>query len=715
MIQHYIFLILFVLFINNVSSAIYNSETAGESDVTTNLTNVINDIKNNLQDEQTKTSTELYNGENLGKITASGSYHYSGELTNTITIQKNSGIVHLYFENAIFNIPDVKIVDSKNGVDLIITLIGENKISNQGETASNVISANQDITINGPGFLNIISSKNGIKCDGRFFGLGGILNITAKNHAISVDSLYLDGININVEGTGDGKDGFHAESDYDGVSEVPSFDFLKGFVYIQNGTFNIKNCKGDGIQADSFVYIAGGNISIETEAIWETFVATSNGMKGCFSKSGEVYTKVPSDNVRKGRTYYILSNSCKGIKVGEIDYYLKDDETETEQEVSSSLYTALIEGGTIEISSPDDSIHTNSGSALIYGGQIKISTLDDGITADLHLLVKDGDIDIQASFEGLEAELIEIEGGTIKIVSDDDGINAAGGSEPQIIFSGGKTYVYAKGDGIDSNGNLIINDGEVYVLQEGGYNGALDSDGDIIVNGGTLVAVGSSGMPEVPSSSSSQCVIVRKIASTTDDISLKSTNNDDLLLDFKISLIFGVKVSYALATLSSSSIQRCTSYDIVTGSSINTVVTSGSSSVTSNVRPGWGGGGGTTNNDGQNCPQNVHSRSPTLTSNTRTSSVRSPTVTCSFDESHNLPNIESSVENSGVRPTFGSEDHDDDDSKQNDKKGKGLSTGGIIGIAVACFIVVVLVVSLLVYFLTIRKKKNLPSSNEEDL
>lgn len=265
------------------------------------------------------------------------------------------------------------------------------------------------------------------------------------------------------------------------------------------------------MQVDSFVYIAGGDINIETIATWEPFEATSNGMNGCFSKSGNTYQKVPSDNVRRGNTYYILSSSCKGIKVGEIDYFLKDDETETKQIVSSSSCTILIEGGTIEINSPDDSIHSNSGNSLIYGGKIMLSTLDDGISADLNLIVKNGEIDIKSCFEGLEAQIVEIEGGNIKIIADDDGINAAGGRDCQIIFSGGKTYVYAKGDGIDSNGNLVINDGEVYVLQSSGGNGALDSDGEILINGGELVAVGSSGIPEIPSSSSKQCVIVRQI------------------------------------------------------------------------------------------------------------------------------------------------------------------------------------------------------------
>lgn len=649
-----------LLFINNVSSVIKKKETSDITSITTDLKNAIKTISNNLQDEQRKTSTDTYNGENLEKIESSGSYHYTGEITTIVTIQKDSGTVHLYLENAKFSNPGVKIIDSKKGVNLIITLIGENMISNQDETSSNAISTSQDLTINGPGSLNIVSSKSGIKCDGVFYGFGGSLSIRAQNHGISAESLYLDGIHINVEETNGGKDGLHAEIDYDGVSEVPSFDFLRGFVYFQSGTIKIEKSTGDGIQADSFVYITGGNLNIKTVATWETFQATENRMKGCFRKTGDTYMKVPSDEVRRGSTYYILSNSCKGIKVGEIDYFMKDDADETEQIVESSFYTTLIEGGTIEIDSPDDSIHTNSGSTLIFGGKIKVSTLDDAINADLNLVVNDGEINVLTCFEGLEAQNVQIMGGNIKIAADDDGINAAGGRDSRIVFSGGTTYVYAKGDGIDSNGDLIFNGGEVYVLQTSDWNGALDSDGDILVNGGLLVAAGSSGMPELPSTSSMQNVIVRKIDSTSDDISLKSSSDKKELLSFPISSIFGVKVSYSLVTLSSNLIEKCTSYDIVTGSKENNVITSGSSNVTSNVRSGWGGGGNYDNSN-ENCPESA-------------------------------------------------ENNKSQDSQDNGKK---LPTGAIIGIVVGCVVVVALVVALLVYFLVIKKKAKIHSSNED--
>lgn len=73
----------------------------------------------------------------------------------------------------------------------------------------------------------------------------------------------------------------------------------------------------------------------------------------------------------------------------------------------------------------------------------------------------------------LEGLTVDIRAGDIDVVSMDDGINSAGGSDTLmsgrpgqnsfasgddcwIRISGGDIYVKASGDGIDSNGNLYM-------------------------------------------------------------------------------------------------------------------------------------------------------------------------------------------------------------------------------------------------------------------
>lgn len=67
----------------------------------------------------------------------------------------------------------------------------------------------------------------------------------------------------------------------------------------------------------------------------------------------------------------------------------------------------------------------------------------------------------------------------------------------RIQISGGMLTVNAGGDGLDSNGDLTVTGGEIYIdgPVQGG-NGALDCSGAATISGGTVIAVGSSGMAE---------------------------------------------------------------------------------------------------------------------------------------------------------------------------------------------------------------------------
>ncbi len=181
-----------------------------------------------------------------------------------------------------------------------------------------------------------------------------------------------------------------------------------------------------------------------------------------------------------------------------------------------------VSGGTVTVNSVDDCIHSDS-SINITGGILNLTSSDDGVHAEQNLTVSGGEITVSDSYEGLEGTYIYIDGGTVDVTAADDGINAAGGSFgrpgaadtgasslPLLKISGGTLYVNAGGDGLDSNGDLIIDGGTVIVdgPQNNG-NGALDSGsengGSILCNGGTVIAIGASGMAESFESGSAQC------------------------------------------------------------------------------------------------------------------------------------------------------------------------------------------------------------------
>ncbi len=129
-------------------------------------------------------------------------------------------------------------------------------------------------------------------------------------------------------------------------------------------------------------------------------------------------------------------------------------------------------------------------------------------------VITDSTLNITSSYEGLEAEQLFIDGENtnISIVSSDDGINASTDYDATNMFieiNAGSIYVNASGDGIDSNGYLRINGGTTFV--EGptdAGNSALDTESGIYINDGTLLATGSTGMLELPSTESKQPSIV---------------------------------------------------------------------------------------------------------------------------------------------------------------------------------------------------------------
>ena len=107
-----------------------------------------------------------------------------------------------------------------------------------------------------------------------------------------------------------------------------------------------------------------------------------------------------------------------------------------------------------------------------------------------------GKLDLTADNEGLDTELhLTINGGDIAIRSDNDGINTNEDGVSVTTINGGNLHIIAglgaEGDGIYSNGYLVINGGTVVSSANPGADAGLDSDLGSYINGGTVIALGS--------------------------------------------------------------------------------------------------------------------------------------------------------------------------------------------------------------------------------
>ena len=199
-------------------------------------------------------------------------------------------------------------------------------------------------------------------------------------------------------------------------------------------------------------------------------------------------------------TLNIVSNGKNGMKGG----------ATTEEEGEASL---TIEDLTLNITANvNDALKADNG-LFIKSGTVTIEAADDAIKSDYDLTIgeegKDGPtINVTKSYEGIEAANLVINSGDISVTSSDDGMNAANsdlkGYSFSLTINGGKIYVNADGDGIDSNGALTINGGyvEVYAASRSD-NSPYDSDGALSINGGTVIGVGHAGMTRTPSGTQS--------------------------------------------------------------------------------------------------------------------------------------------------------------------------------------------------------------------
>ena len=109
----------------------------------------------------------------------------------------------------------------------------------------------------------------------------------------------------------------------------------------------------------------------------------------------------------------------------------------------------------------------------------------------------DGILNINAENEGLDSELhLTINGGIINITSGNDGINTNEDNVSVTTVNGGTLNIVCngktgEGDGIDSNGWLVINGG-IVTAQACATSGdaGIDSDKGIYINGGKVIASG---------------------------------------------------------------------------------------------------------------------------------------------------------------------------------------------------------------------------------
>ena len=362
------------------------------------------------------------------------------------------------------------------------------------DTSAGSLYSKVDTVIKGSGILIITGFlNNGIHVTKTLTMESGYVYITTANNAVKVkDTFAMTGGSLNIVTAGDGINASREAVEEETEAGIVTTE-AAGSIIIDGGYITIES-DGDAMQALLDITVNGGTIN-----------ATAHGRVKATKTQARAYA----------RSSMI---SAKGLK---------------------SEGSLTINDGSLTLATYDDCIHS-SGLLTINGGTMSVRTYDDGVHSDQEIDINGGILNIGYSYEGIEANQIIINDGTISLYATDDGMNANGGSgsfggqsnktvqrtTPNITFNGGDIYVNAYGDGIDSNGNITVNGGKLIVdgptdSWNGPLDGGTENGGKILINGGVVFAGGASGMAEGFGSASTQYSILATLKGYTQGAEIK--------------------------------------------------------------------------------------------------------------------------------------------------------------------------------------------------
>ena len=186
----------------------------------------------------------------------------------------------------------------------------------------------------------------------------------------------------------------------------------------------------------------------------------------------------------------------------------------------------------VKIIIADGSTNTISGS--------KSSSYDGAFHSSVTVLITgetkgDGVLNIIGTSEGIELDRhICISGGIVNVAAQDDGINASTDNVAVIFFKGGKVYVNSglgsEGDGIDSNGYIFVEGGEIISSAKPNADSGLDSNKGIYVDGGRVYATGSSmDMAETDSAQPTMNLIFNSNVAATSTVVIKDSSGNEVI------------------------------------------------------------------------------------------------------------------------------------------------------------------------------------------
>ena len=474
-------------------------------------------------------------------ITRAGTYVLSGSLTNgQIVVDASDEKVQIVLKDASINCDTSAALYVKSADKVFVTLAENtsNTLTNTKDFVAiddnnidGVIFSKSDLSLNGSGTLTIHAAYgHGIVSKDDLVITSGTYDITAARHALSgKDSVRIaDGVfTLNAK-----KDGIHSEN---------TDNDEKGFIYIADGTFSI-TCDSDGMDAEETLQVDGGTITI---------AAGDDGLHadGDLVLNDGTVTITKSYEGLEGKTVtitggsYAVTSSDDGVNAagdgtaGDSSDSASSDSSK-DQKAPSGTPPERPQNSSDSTEMPQPPQNSDSTEAPQPPQNSDSTEMPDAPKGAPDGNGGPGPGDME---EATDYNLIQISGGTLT--------------------------VNAGGDGLDSNGDLTVTGGEIYIdgPVQGG-DGALDCSGTATISGGTVIAAGSSGMAENFSSSSTQgsMLVTVSDAMVSGEITLQDSNGNTLLS-------YTPAKSYNSVVISCPKLTRGETYTLLAGDTTTTV------------------------------------------------------------------------------------------------------------------------------------------------
>lgn len=518
------------------------------------------------------------------------------------------------------------------------TFTDSTRVAADDEDYSAAVYSKADLTFNGNGTLNINAGyRNGIKSTDDLKIVSGTYNITSNEDGIvGKDLLAVKTGTFNITSGQDGMKSTYDKDDTkgniiidDGTFNITaSTDGIQSehILRINGGEFNIKT--GNGYQAstkssNSQPGNMGGNTTTTTQTQDE------DSMKGL--KAGTIIKVTGGTYIIDSQDDAVHTNGNMYIDNGKYTINTGDDAFHADTQL-------VINGGTIDVQNSYEGIESLE--IIINGGDINVTASDDGINAsggssdstdtqqqgmsdnnrpgnmdnndsNMNLgqpgVMMDGNQSDNGTMGGNGNNMGQPQGAPDGNQSDNGmmGGNSDSMGQPQgmpdnnqsgnmgvfgnsdsiatMTINGGNLFVNASGDGLDANGSIYINGGTVIICgPTSDGDTAIDFDSACEIKGGTVMAFGSSGMLETPTSAENGACIVTSFSSVSAGTQYTLTDSTG-----KTILSYTPSKAYASAIVYSADISTGNTYTVNAGSVSQSITVN--SAVTSNVSSGAAG------------------------------------------------------------------------------------------------------------------------------